>query len=114
MSEAGTDSGQFLDQFRFDLGDLLHVTAVASVQYLALDTVTGFEAVTGHFRTLAQHLGSYSEILFQDRSRPLLASQFQGDPPAGQGHFPRGLLGENQRFRRTVFHAEHGQGGTQS
>ena len=55
MREARPDTLEFLDQLRRDLGDALHVAAVARMQNAARDAVTFLPAVRDHLRPAPQH-----------------------------------------------------------
>ena len=114
MGEAGANLRQIVNQLRINLSDLLHVTAIAGVQHLALDRVALLVAVLDHRRALTQHFSGDREILFEDRRRPFFLSQFQGHPPACYSHFAGYLPGKRQGFWRPVLHAQQGQRGTQA
>ncbi len=109
MGEAGAHTLQVLHQLGRDLGHPLHVAAVAGVQDAAGNAVAGLEAVPGHLRALAQHLGGDGELLQEDRGRPLLAGQIQRCLPAGQRHLAGNLLRELHGLLGPVAQAEHGE-----
>ena len=113
MREARTHLGELVHELRRDLGDALHVAAVARVQHPPRNLDAHPPAVPHHLGTLAQHLARDREVLAHDRRGPLLASEVEPRFPAGHRHLARHHLGELDGFLRAVFHAQQGDGRAQ-
>ena len=107
VREARADRLELLDELRRDLGEAAHVAAVARMQHAARHAVAGLPAVAGHLGTLAQHRAGDRELLVHDRRRPLLAGELEPRLPARDRHLARDVVGEGDRLRRAVLHAEH-------
>ena len=105
--------GELVDQLRIDLGDFLHIAAVARVQHAAANTVAGLVAVADHLGALAQHFGRDLELVEHDRRRALFLRKLEPGFPAGDGHFATDLFGEFQRVGLAVLFLQHGQRGAQ-
>ena len=113
VREARSLFSQRIDELGLDLCDSLHVTAVAGVQHAAFDLVSDAQAIGLHFGAPAKHFLGDRETLVHDRSRSLLSGQRQCRFPTLDGHLPGNALGEFQRGLRAVFHAQHGERGSQ-
>ncbi len=97
-----------------DFREPAHVAAVARVQDAARHAVADLPAVARHLGALAQHRARDREFLVHDRCRALLARELEARLPARDRHLARHVVGERDRLRRAVLHAEHRDGRAQA
>ncbi|MNF47646.1 hypothetical protein D3C84_288530 [compost metagenome] len=114
VGEARAHLGQLGHQLRRVFGDALHVAGVAGVEDASGHLVADLVAIVLHLRALAQHGRGHLVVPDQRRRRTFLPGQFQRYLPAGQGHFPRHLLGEHAGLGAAVAQPQQGQGRAQT
>ena len=114
MCKARANLRQFLNEFRRNGANALHITTVLRVENAPRDSIAGFPAVSDHLRTSPQHVRGDLEFLDEQRGRAFLARQLEAGLPAGYRHFPRNLFGKFDRVGRTVTHTEQAQCGSQT
>ena len=112
MGEARAGFGEFGNQRRFDFGQLLHVTTVLGMQNAARHGIADFITVGAHFRALVQHLAGHGVLLRHNRRGAFFLGERQGFLPAFYRQHLGNFFGEIDGSLITVFHAEHGDGGT--
>ena len=97
---------ELLDELGRNLAHALHVAAIAAVQDAARDALPDLPAVRRHLGTLAQHRLRDLELLEQDRRGAFLLRELEALLPARDRELARDVLGELDRLRRAVAHAE--------
>ena len=110
VREARADQLELLDELRRHLGEAAHVAAVARVQDAARHCSPTFQpsrAISGRLRSICAR---DREFLVHDRRRALLARELEARFPARDRHLARHVVGERDRLRRAVLHAEHRDG----